>query len=230
MSAKLKPRDTPNHDVFADPRDRFVEQVLHGLARIANIGLIEQRHIAITRPIVAADAGRVGCRDLHRDLGLDRTRRAGEVPASLVPGDRVVVATLEQEGSVVAIDDAAGEAVVQIGPMRMTVKRKDLRPAGRPAPRRERTSSPAADIAARAMPEIDVRGKRLAEAEPLVEQWLDEAALLGYSPLRLIHGKGTGALRTAIRAQLQGHPLVKSVETERRELGGEGVTVVRLSV
>jgi DNA mismatch repair protein MutS2 len=159
---------------------------------------------------------------------LERTRRADEAPASLAPGDRVMVGTLEQEGSIVALDDDGEEAVVQIGPMRMTVKRKDLRPAGRPEPRRERTGTPAAEIAARAMPEIDVRGKRLNEAEPLVEQWLDEAALLGYSPLRLIHGKGTGLLGKGLQEYLKMHPNVRSVRYGNENEGGSGVTIVQL--
>ncbi|MGH7660283.1 MAG: Smr/MutS family protein, partial [Vulcanimicrobiaceae bacterium] len=166
--------------------------------------------------------------ELHRDLGLDRTRRADEAPATLAPGDRVIVGTLEQEGSIVAIDDDAGEATVQVGPMRMTVKRKDLRAATQPPPRRARTTTPAAEIAARAMPEIDVRGKRLIEAEPLVEQWLDEAALLGYSPLRLIHGKGTGLLGKGLQEYLKMHPDVRSFRYGNENEGGSGVTIVEL--
>jgi DNA mismatch repair protein MutS2 len=48
--------------------------------------------------------------------------------------------------------------------------------------------------------------------------------------VRIVHGKGTGALRKAIREQLNHNPLVQSHTTEQRELGGEGVTVVKLAV
>lgn len=225
----------------AERRRREYEEERAGFARAAEGRLadtlrnfvcdLERRSSERRRPKVtpgqsAALSRAIG--ELHRDLGLDRSGRAGDAPDTLAPGDRVIVGTLEQEGSVVAVDDEAGEAVVQIGPMRMTVKRKDLRRTGHPAPRRERTSSPAAEIAARAMPEIDVRGKRLVEAEPLVEQWLDEAALLGYSPLRLIHGKGTGLLGKGLQEYLKMHPNVRSFRYGNENEGGSGVTIVEL--
>jgi DNA mismatch repair protein MutS2 len=52
--------------------------------------------------------------------------------------------------------------------------------------------------------------------------------MAGQGTVRIVHGKGTGALRRAIREQLQGHPLVKSYTAEKPELGGDGVTVVTL--
>jgi DNA mismatch repair protein MutS2 len=52
----------------------------------------------------------------------------------------------------------------------------------------------------------------------------------GQGTVRIVHGKGTGALRKAIREQLDSNPLVQSHATEKRELGGDGVTVVKLAV
>ncbi|MBV8424219.1 MAG: Smr/MutS family protein [Candidatus Eremiobacteraeota bacterium] len=159
-----------------------------------------------------------------------RTREREQLESIRV-GDRVTVGSLEQEGTVVAVDDESGEAVVQIGPMRTTVKTDELAPAAslrQPAQRRPPASSPSAEIAARAVPEIDVRGKRLVEAEPLVEQWLDEAALLGHSPLRLIHGKGTGLLGRGLQDFLRSHPNVRSFRYGHENEGGSGVTIVEL--
>ena len=122
---------------------------------------------------------------------------------------------------------------MQIGPMRTTVPKDDLLPAPcRNAPQSERRDgewrSREPRLAARAMPEIDVRGKRLIEAEPLVEQWLDEAASLGHSPLRLIHGKGTGLLGRGLQEYLKTHPSVRSVRYGNENEGGGGVTIVDL--
>jgi DNA mismatch repair protein MutS2 len=78
------------------------------------------------------------------------------------------------------------------------------------------------------MPEIDVRGKRLMEAQPVVEQWLDEAQLLGHSPLRLIHGKGTGLLGRGLQEFLRTYPSVRSFRYGNENEGGSGVTIVEL--
>ncbi len=76
--------------------------------------------------------------------------------------------------------------------------------------------------------ELDVRGKRYAEAEPLVERWLDDALLAGNTPLRLIHGKGTGMLGRGLQEYLRGHAAVKSVRYGSEEEGSTGVTLVEL--
>ncbi|MBV8600590.1 MAG: endonuclease MutS2 [Candidatus Eremiobacteraeota bacterium] len=168
--------------------------------------------------------------ELHRELGIDSKRRGGEeTPQEIRVGDRVVVGPLEQEGTVVEVGD--DDVVVQIGAMRTTAKKSDLRSTvqtGAPARERSSAQTPSAEIAARAMPEIDVRGKRFVEAEPLVEQWLDEAALLGHSPLRLIHGKGTGLLGRGLQQYLKTHPSVRSVRYGDENEGGSGVTIVEL--
>jgi DNA mismatch repair protein MutS2 len=74
-----------------------------------------------------------------------------------------------------------------------------------------------------------VRGKRFVEAEPVVEQWIDESMLAGASPLRLIHGKGTGLLGRGLQQYLRAHPHVKDVRFGTAEEGGSGVTVFELS-
>ena len=77
--------------------------------------------------------------------------------------------------------------------------------------------------------EIEVRGQRLDEALPKVELFLDHAARAGKHRVFLIHGKGTGAMRRAVREMLDHHPLVMSYETAARQEGGEGVTVAYLA-
>ncbi len=76
-------------------------------------------------------------------------------------------------------------------------------------------------------PEMDLRGLRVDEAVARVDTALNDAALDGASLLRIIHGKGTGALRRAIREYLSDHPLV-SAASDGEGSGGEGVTVAQL--
>ncbi|MHB8432476.1 MAG: endonuclease MutS2 [Candidatus Tyrphobacter sp.] len=85
------------------------------------------------------------------------------------------------------------------------------------------------DAAASARSELDVRGKRYADAEPLVDRWIDEALLAGSSPLRLIHGKGTGMLGRGLQEFLRAHPAVASVRYGNEEEGSHGVTIIDLN-
>jgi DNA mismatch repair protein MutS2 len=118
---------------------------------------------------------------------------------------------------------------VQVGLFKMRVPTDDLEVLSRKQREPERAVQFQATREAPPM-EIDVRGWRADEAVREVDQYLHDNYMHGQGTLRIIHGKGTGALRTAIREQLSSHPLVQSVETERRELGGDGVTVVKLNV
>ena len=76
-------------------------------------------------------------------------------------------------------------------------------------------------------PEMDLRGLRVDEAVARVETALNDAALDGVSLVRIIHGKGTGALRRGIREFLADHPLVEAA-TDGEGAGGDGVTVAHL--
>ncbi len=76
--------------------------------------------------------------------------------------------------------------------------------------------------------DLDLRGIRGEEAILQLEQWLEDAHLLGNSNLKIIHGRGFGILRKLILAHLKSSPLVKHYEHESDQLGGDGVTLVRL--
>ena len=64
---------------------------------------------------------------------------------------------------------------------------------------------------------------------PLTPDDLNDAAMSGLAAVRIVHGKGTGALRAAVREQLTHHPLVKSYASAPPKEGGDGVTVVTLT-
>jgi DNA mismatch repair protein MutS2 len=119
--------------------------------------------------------------------------------------------------------------------MKMVVGKNDVRRApGAPSAGAKRASGSAKGgearmaAAARTLAELDVRGKRYVEAEPIVERWLDEALLAGNSPLRLIHGKGTGMLGRGLQEYLRAHPAVDSVRYGNEDEGSSGVTIVDL--
>jgi len=172
--------------------------------------------------------------DMHQDLGLSHPEeskdpeRSRRVAGELSDGDTVRIVSLGQDGTVIA--DNGDSVLVAIGPMKTVVPKSDVRRIG--AALRRGPGSQAADTkleaASKTVSELDVRGKRYAEAEPLVDRWIDEAVLAGNSPLRLIHGKGTGMLGRGLQEFLRAHPQVSNVRYGDENEGGGGVTVFEL--
>jgi DNA mismatch repair protein MutS2 len=78
--------------------------------------------------------------------------------------------------------------------------------------------------------ELHLIGRTTDEARDLVERYLDDAFMAGLPSVRLVHGKGTGALRKTVRGLLQAHPLVESFREGEPAEGGAGATVATLRV
>ena len=76
-------------------------------------------------------------------------------------------------------------------------------------------------------PELDVRGERVSDAIEIVMRYIDDAIMLGVPSVRILHGKGTGALREEIQKYVRTVPGVSSAQDEHIQLGGSGVTVVK---
>jgi len=130
-----------------------------------------------------------------------------EMPATLAPGATVAAEHLGIRGELIAI--AGGSATVRSGSVTVRVPLQAPRPVA---------------------PEILLLGKTTDEARDAVERYLDAAFLAGLSSVRLVHGKGTGALRKAVRDLLGGHPLVDSFREGEPSEGGGGATVAALKV
>lgn len=76
--------------------------------------------------------------------------------------------------------------------------------------------------------ELDLRGRRAEEVEPLLDSYLNEASLSGLNRVRIIHGIGTGTVRQIVRETLASHPLVTSFQPGGQDEGGDGVTMVNI--
>jgi len=77
-------------------------------------------------------------------------------------------------------------------------------------------------------PELDLHALTVDEALPLIHGYLNDACLAGMKEVRIVHGKGTGALRRVVMRELKNHPLVKSFRTGSRYEGSTGATIVEL--
>ncbi len=148
------------------------------------------------------------------------------LPGEIAAGDTVFIVGLGTTGRVTALEGDSAE--VQVGAFGVRVQRSDLeRRAPRPSPPPE---PPVSLPPPRPSPglELDLRGRRVEEALLELDRYLDDAFLAGLPWVRIIHGKGTGALRQAVRRRLREHPLVRSYRAGEQGEGGTGVTIAYL--
>ncbi|MCS7209950.1 MAG: endonuclease MutS2 [Fimbriimonadales bacterium] len=151
-----------------------------------------------------------------------------DTPTSSAPvawqvGMRVRVRSLNQIGTLAELPDGT-HAQVYLGKVRMPVAVSDIEPLETPAPTPARVKRPRP---AQPVPlELDLHGLRVEEAQPLLEKYLDDAILAGYDTVRILHGKGTGALRQMVWDYLKRHPQVRDRYHPPNTEGGEGATVV----
>jgi DNA mismatch repair protein MutS2 len=155
-----------------------------------------------------------------------------QAPRPLQAGDTVLVRSVGLSGEILTIDEDEGTAEVQVGGFRMQADLAELRretknERKKAEPQRaepQRASLPSAPDVGMT---FDMRGWRAGEVADKLDRYLNDAYLAGLPYVRLIHGKGTGALRQIVRDTLTGHPLVASHGGGGPD-GGEGVTVARL--
>ena len=162
----------------------------------------------------------------------------GAVPTSLKPGDTVLLVRLNAKATVLTAPDAKGECTVQAGALKLKANMADMRTAKPDAPKPVKGRQPAKgggggsttiSVSIRdAATDCDVRGMNLEEAVAEVDQFLDDAVLNRLHQVYIIHGKGTGTLRSGIQAHLRHHPSVQSFRIGKFGEGEDGVTVVTL--
>jgi DNA mismatch repair protein MutS2 len=209
-------------------------------ARASLDGLREEIRLARqqerTRRWAQPAAARTAERRRDRRLGaaveeaarVDRALRSLDEPlpalAPLAAGDPVEARELGVHGTIVAIEGEQAEVVVS-GGLRVRLPLARLRPDATPAAADEPQMKVVASARGDASDQLDVRGMRADEAREAVRSFVDDAALAGLREVSVVHGRGTGALRSAVRAELDGHPFV-----ERHETGSAGgATLVLLA-
>lgn len=157
-------------------------------------------------------------------------RKAAKPKRSIQPGDEVKVHSLNQKGHVVELSGDK-EALVQLGIMKMKVALDDLEligsaPVTKPIQRTAANVKRTRDENVRT--ELDLRGANLEEALIEVDRFIDEAYLSNLGQIYIIHGKGTGILRSGISDYLRKHKHIKSYRLGNYGEGGTGVTVAEL--
>jgi DNA mismatch repair protein MutS2 len=149
-------------------------------------------------------------------------------------GDAVWLETLNAEGTVVEVDSK--EAMVQVGALRVRAGLNELQKRSRSQKRAmkrghvRKYESDTVHVPEIKSPglELDLRGNRVDGAISKLDSYIDAAYTAGLPFARVIHGKGTGALRKAVQEHLSSHPLVSKSEIAHPNAGGAGVTVIYL--
>ena len=148
-------------------------------------------------------------------------------------GDRVRIPKLGQTAEVLTIPDVEGNFSVRFGMMKMTVQLQDIESLDgqKPEPVVKPKTTPSVIIPTSPVPAIrtskntvDLRGKRVADAEYILDKAISEAP----GPLWIIHGHGTGKLKQGVHAFLQQHPRVTHYEPAEQADGGSGVTIAHI--
>jgi DNA mismatch repair protein MutS2 len=152
------------------------------------------------------------------------------VEETVVVGDVVWLRDADVEATVLSVLPETGQVEVQAGRTRLTLGLDSV----------SKVEPSAASAARRFVPvkrklsrqpvkeELDLRGRRADEVEPLLDHYLNDAYLSSLGQVRIIHGVGTGTVRDIVRETLSAHSLVKSFRAGGQKEGGDGVTIVEM--
>ena len=153
-------------------------------------------------------------------------------PEKLAVGDKVYVISFDQTGEALSVPDKNKEVFVQMGSMKVKVPLTELMIDDTPQPKekKQKTVNPKAKMSKSQfiMAEIDCRGQLVDEALANIDKYIDDAYLSGLKQIVIIHGKGTGALRSGVQNYLRVHPHVQGYRAGVFGEGDDGVTVVEL--
>lgn len=155
------------------------------------------------------------------------------VPKDLKVGDRVYIHSLGQSGIVTSPPDNSGNVMIKTGIMRVKIGIEDLSldntKQQQPKQQSKRYSGGFRNTKAKDIsPEVDLRGMMALEAIDKLDKYLDDAYLAGLERVTIIHGKGTGALRSAVQEYLRTNSHIKSYRAGLYGEGEAGVTIAEL--
>lgn len=146
-------------------------------------------------------------------------------------GDKILVKSLNQVGEILSVSNGKTPLLVKVGNMQTRISYREAEPV-HPKDNKRQLSTSVLNVqyskTGNVKTELNVRGKTVDEAWTETDKYIDDAFLAGLPKVRVIHGKGTGALRAAIHNLLQDHAQVNNFQLAALNEGGEGATIVTL--
>ncbi len=243
---KLKADTANTNRLLKDKTDKIIErarmeakQILDEAKETADEIIKEMRNLSKQANLAEAENERRKITEKSKknseklSESLFKTNISYKAPKTVKPGDDVEIVKLGQKGIVVTEPDGKGDIMVKVGIMKIKSNLSDIRMVEEPKPAKAKnptrsngSSSPSKTMSL--SPELDVRGETVDTACILIDKFLDDAIMSSLGQVRIVHGKGTGQLRTGIHRYLKTLSYVKSYRLGVFGEGDSGVTVVEI--
>lgn len=165
--------------------------------------------------------------DTNSNLKL-REVEASEIPKNLKVGEPVYIINLDQKGEVASVPDNKGELSVRVGIMKMKVNIKQVRRTKKEKKQGFSSSRSFSSRSATISTSIDLRGSNYEDARYELDRYLDDVAMSGLEQVTIIHGVGTGALKSKLKGYFSKHPHISSFREGEYGEGGGGVTIIKV--
>jgi DNA mismatch repair protein MutS2 len=235
LQARLDKIEDERRDIVASARRQAEEEIkefqreikrLRNEMRTASLPLEQLRAIQEEAAKMSVEANQPVPNEAEQVVNQEWTPKLG---------DTVWLPKLNAEGTISELDKTG--AVVQVGTLTVRAGLDELTHRTRSEKRQmkrghkreyEKSPDPIAPKGQSPGLELDLRGERVDEALKRLETYIDAAYMSGLPFARIIHGKGTGALRKAVQERVSGHPLVSKVTRAEAKEGGEGVTIIHM--
>jgi len=233
LGDRLRQLEEEKRKVIKDTRDQIIREAAELQAKVREA----TSELRKERSRKGIDQAKKALAEVQEQLKTEawRTTAVGTgeeeaVAGSISAGDTVWLKEAGLQATVLSVSEERGLIEVHAGKVKMTLSldtvEKSLPTAGLGGSRvgmaTRRSSKRAGSL------ELDLRGKRAEEVEPVLEDYLNEASLAGLGQVRIIHGFGTGTVRQIVREHLASHPLVASFRPGEQGEGGDGVTIVNM--
>ena len=153
-----------------------------------------------------------------------------KLPRKIIAGDTVIISDIGKEGVIITAPDNSGNALVRVGIMKIRANISNMKLVEKTVktPSKPYKNSVQSRSSREIKTELDIRGMDSVEGVMEVENFIDAAIMSGLGTVTVIHGKGTGVLRNAVRDRLKTHKNVKSFRYGTFGEGEMGVTVIEL--
>jgi DNA mismatch repair protein MutS2 len=228
LTAELRKFNEEKERLRQSARDSIIEEVAR-LEKEFKIVTAELRRAKSEETIrKARQASQSVRRQISEGVLAESDEILPEEDTEINVGDSVLIKEVGVKATVIAINDKTGQVEVSSGSMSFkTAKNSVVKLAE--SEFKDKTFEVKVQVPLKQIsPELDLRGRRADEVEVLLDNYLSDAAVSNLKRVRIIHGYGTGTVRSMVRDLASCHPLVKNFETVPATEGGDGVTVINL--
>ncbi|MDO5725985.1 MAG: endonuclease MutS2 [Tissierellia bacterium] len=208
-----------------DKTKEDVELILSEIKNVAEMEKDSARTIQQAQDYLRDRQSEIGA-NLKEDLlkKVDKKK-----PKDLQIGDTVEIVSLGQKGTLLTLPDSSGNVSVQAGLLKLNVPANTIRISKEAEVKVKERSKKMGEMKAKYIKtEIDIRGKNVEEAINILDKYIDDAYLAGLKQIRIIHGKGTGALSAGLKPYFKKHHHISKTRYADMNEGGTGVTVLSL--